>query len=402
MIRKLLLVILYFYALLFSVLKTIRFPNDWSESHWMLDYRFGFIKRGLGGEVFGWFFEKNQNTIFMLSAGVLLLLYVLLFAIAIKETFKKINDFHRILFFLIFFLSQYIVFSAHIIGYLDHVVFLLTILVIYLVKKEKVLLPSLIAAVSIFIHEISFFLMLPISCFALIIIEIPIEKFSLKAIFSKGIINKLILFLAFPFIAILSILIFQVKNEEIYFSKIFNYLSRTCIISEGSADSVASAYTKSFTYYFSEERKYFIQRLFISMGTIFYGIPILFSLWMIFKGFKLKKNLQLFFLLTIVASIPLLLHAIAFDTYRIWALPFMVIFLIFWILCSKFQVENEKIEKLTSIEIVFYIISFCMVSIIPNHLFDNEVERISIAVRLIMILPIFLILFFIKKLNTSN
>lgn len=101
--RKILLVILYLYALIFSVLKTIRFPSDWSESHWMLDYRFGFIKRGLGGEIFGLLFEKNPHTIFIFSAGVLLLLYVLLLGIAVKETCKRENDFHRILFFLIFF-----------------------------------------------------------------------------------------------------------------------------------------------------------------------------------------------------------------------------------------------------------------------------------------------------------
>jgi hypothetical protein len=43
--RKVLLVLLYLYALVFSVLKTIRFTNDWYEAHWMLDYSFGIIKR---------------------------------------------------------------------------------------------------------------------------------------------------------------------------------------------------------------------------------------------------------------------------------------------------------------------------------------------------------------------
>lgn len=398
--RKILLIILYLYALIFSVLKTIRFPSDWSESHWMLDYRFGFIKRGLGGEIFGLLFEKNPHTIFIFSAGVLLLLYVLLFGIAIKETFKRENDFHRILFFLIFFLSQYIVFSAHLIGYLDHIVILLTILTVYLIKNKKVFLSSLIATICIFIHEISFFLLLPISCFALILTEIPVEKFSFKAIFSKNVLTKLILFLVFPFCAILSVTIFQEKNEEIHFTKIFNYLWQTCIISEGVADSVASAYTRSFTYYFSEEKGYFIQRLFISTCTIFNGIPILFSLWMIFKEFRLKKNIQVFLLLAIVAFIPLLLHAIAFDTYRIWAFPFIILFLGFWIISSKMDISKEKPQKLSLLEIVFFVISFLMITLIPNHLFDKEIERISLLGRLVIVLPIFLILYFLRKPKT--
>ena len=391
------MVLLYLYALVFSVLKTIRFPNDWSEAHLMLDYRFGFIKRGLAGEIFGWIFEKNEFNILILSAVILFLLYVLVFIIAVKETFKKENSFYRIFFFLIFFLSQYMVFSAHLIGYLDHIIFLLTILVIYFIKQKKILLSSAIAAICILIHEVSFFLMLPVSCFALVVTEIGVEKFSLKNIFSADILKKLVVFLILPFFTAISVSLYQEWNGENYFSVIFNYLKEIPFISEKAADSVASAYTKSFTYYFKEESGSFIQRLFFSRATILYGIPILFSLWMIFKEFKLKQNIQLFLLLMAVLFIPLLLHAIAYDTYRIWSFPFMILLLVFWILSSKITIKKEETRKLSTLEIIFFSISLGLVSLIPNVLMDNEVERFSLIVRLIIILPIFLILYFLKK-----
>lgn len=389
--------VLCFYSLIFSVLKTLRLPNDWSEAHWMLDYRFGFIKRGLAGEIFGWFFEKNEFSILILSIGILFLLYVLIFKIAFKEIYKQQNSFYRISFFLIFFLSQYVIFSAHLIGYLDHVIFLLTILIIFLIKQKNFFLASIVATFSIFIHEISFFLMLPISCFTIIVSEISAEKFSFKNIVSTNSIKKLVLFLALPFLTTISVSTYQELNGENYFSGIFNYLKQIPFISEKAADSVASAYTKSFSYYFKEESGSFVQRLFISKGTVFYGIPILFSLWMIFKEFNLKQNFQVFLLLTIISFIPLLLHAVAFDTYRIWAFPFMILFLGFWILSSKFTVKKEKAGKLSTFEIVFFIISLLLVTIIPNSLFDNEVERFSLPIRLILILPIFLILYLLKK-----
>ncbi|WP_294198149.1 hypothetical protein, partial [uncultured Chryseobacterium sp.] len=185
--RKLLLIGLYLYALLFSVGRTLRLPNKWSESHWMMDYRFGFIKRGLAGEIFGWFCKKDEFSILILSAVILLLLSVFMIGIAFKETIKRENSFYRILFFLIFFLSQYIVFSAHLIGYLDHVVFLLTLAVIYLIGKNKVLPASLIATFSVFIHEISLFLMLPVSVFALFVFQNARVPFLFKSIFSKEI-----------------------------------------------------------------------------------------------------------------------------------------------------------------------------------------------------------------------
>ena len=34
-----------------TLARAIRTPNDYSEAHWLLDYRFGFIKRGLIGSM---------------------------------------------------------------------------------------------------------------------------------------------------------------------------------------------------------------------------------------------------------------------------------------------------------------------------------------------------------------
>ncbi|GAA4161748.1 hypothetical protein GCM10022217_27970 [Chryseobacterium ginsenosidimutans] len=231
----------------------------------------------------------------------------------------------------------------------------------------------------------------------MIVAEIPDEKFSFKNIFSMNFLKKLVLFLLLPFLASVSVSAYQEINGENYFSTIFDYLKQISFVSEKTADSVSSAYTKSFSYYFKEESGNFIQRLFISKGTVLYGIPILFSLWMIFKEFRFRQNFQLFFVLVIISFIPLLLHAIAYDTYRIWSFPFMILFLGFWILSSKFSIKKEEMRKLSILELVFFIISFLLVALIPNILFDNEVERFSLITRLIIIVPLFIILYFLKK-----
>lgn len=396
MSRKFLLIFLYLYALVFSVLKAIRLPGEWAKSHWLMDYRFGFIKRGLAGEVLGWFFNKSELSLVILCSLILFLLYTFLFRIALKETFKREKSLYTILFFLIFFLSQHVIFSGHLIGYFDHVVFLLTILVIYLVKQRKFFLSSVIAGSGIFIHEISLLLLLPVSCFALIVFESQDEKFVWKDIFSPHIFKKLFVFLGLPFAAILSVSFFQETGTENNFPAIFNYLKQNGIDTD-VADSVSSAYTKSFTHYLKEESPHFIQRLFISTCTIFNGIPILFLLWMIFKIFKLKHNFQLFLLLAIVSFVPLLLHIIAFDTYRIWTFPYMILFLGFWILSSKFSLKKVRTGKLSIIETVFFIISFLIIALVPTPLFDNEIERFSLLLRMIIIIPILVMLYFLKK-----
>ncbi|WP_295223038.1 hypothetical protein [uncultured Chryseobacterium sp.] len=395
--RKLLLIGLYLYALMFSVARTLRLPNKWSESHWMMDYRFGFIKRGLAGEIFGWFCKKDEFSILILSAVILLLLFVFMIGIAFKETIKRENSFYRILFFLIFFLSQYIVFSAHLIGYLDHVVFLLTLAVIYLIGKNKVLPASLIATFSVFIHEISLFLMLPVSVFALFVFQNARVPFLFKSIFSKEIIRKMTLFLIFPFLAIAFISFFHEHDGTDYAGVVFNYLKGLPFIPEKVAQSVTSGYTQSFSLSFQEQHEYFIQRVFISKATIFYGIPMLFLLWMTFREFNLKANIGVFILLAIVAFIPLLLHSIAYDTYRIWTFPFMILFLGFWVLSSAYQIKNTKVKRLSVWEKVFFMISVLLVTLIPNVLFDNETERFSLPVKISLILPLFLMLYLLKK-----
>jgi hypothetical protein len=102
--------------LIFSVSKTIRIPNEWARSHWLLDYRFGFIKRGLAGELFG-FLREETVLITILSAGILLLLYFLILKIALKTTlnFEKFLQDFILCHFSAFPIHR---FSAHLIGYL--------------------------------------------------------------------------------------------------------------------------------------------------------------------------------------------------------------------------------------------------------------------------------------------
>lgn len=397
MSRKLLLFFTYLYALLFSIAKTLRLPNKWSESHWMMDYRFGFIKRGLGGEVFGWFFKKDEFSVSILSAGILLLLYSAIISIAVKETLKRGKNIstHTVMFFLIFLLSQYIIFSAHLIGYLEHIVFLLTLPVIYLIRRKKFFLASLIAVFSVLIHEITFFLMLPVSTFAVIVYESPGQRFIFKDIFSPGMVRKVFAFLGLPVLAVVFLSLFPEGAGKDHTLTVFHYLKSIPFIPENVAQSVTSAYTRSFSLYFKEERKYFIQRVFVSKATIYYGIPVLFLLWMAFQKFRLKTNPGLFILLAVISLMPLLLHAVAYDTYRIWTFPFMILFLGFRVLNSKFNRTKAEIRSVP--DSIFFMISFLLVAFSPNVLFDGEIERFSLPVKMILILPLLLMLYVLKK-----
>lgn len=396
--RKFLIIFLYVYALAFSVIKTLRLPNEWSESHWLLDYRFGFIKRGLAGEIFGFFFEKSILNIQIVSAVILGLLYMALVVIAVRQTFQKYSI-RKVLFYLLFFLSQYVVLSAHLIGYLDHLIFLLTILAIYLIKIKKIFWASLLTVVSVVMHEISFFLMVPICLFALMVYEMPDKKL----VFSQDLFKKAGLFLALPVLATLSVSLYQELYGKENDQLILHYLRNTGFISKNVAVMISSAYTESFGTYLQQQSPLFIERLFLSKNTIKFGIPIFFVIYLVCREFR-KLDRRILIILVAVSLSPLLLHAIAWDTFRIWAYPFMIIFLGLWILTGRFSDEEVPDDSLSWFEIVLFIFSVILVAVFQNTLFENEIERISKLERCVVLIPVLIttVFLYLKKAPVKN
>ncbi|KQT17987.1 hypothetical protein ASG31_04420 [Chryseobacterium sp. Leaf404] len=396
---RIFLAVLYFYALFFSVCRTVRFPNDWAMAHWLMDYHSGIIKRGLAGEIFGFLFTKTELNITIVSAVVLVVLYLAVLMIALKESFRKKIQPLAVLFYLTFFISQYVVFSAHLIGYLDHLIFLMAILTVFLIRKKKVFIASLIAGLSVFIHEISFFLLIPVSVFALILSEIQAREFSLKKLMEGMMVRKMFIFLMLPVASLVSVFYLQEYHLRLNHSQIFSSLKDSGFISESAADSVASGFTKSFAYQWEAQNPHFFQRILMSTCTVFYGIPIAFMLLIIFKIFNLRKNLTLFFATVFICLCPLFLHAIAYDTYRIWTFPLMIVFLLFWILNSS-ETESLNFEKFPKSEFIIFIISLLLMVFTPLHLFDNEVENVSFFNKMIVLLQIiFITLFGVKKIS---
>ncbi|MDR6920284.1 MULTISPECIES: hypothetical protein [Chryseobacterium] len=389
--QKFLIVFLYLFALSFSFFKTVRLPNKWAIAHWLMDYRFGFIKRGLIGELFGFFFEKNEFNILIISSVILFLLYASLLSIAVRNTWKNYSI-EKVLFYVIFFLSQYMILSAHLIGYFDHLIFLMTLLSVYLIGHKKMILASLITVFCIVAHEVSFVLMVPVCLFALLVNEVQDNKLT----FNSGLLKKIGLYLLLPVAATVSVSLYQELYGQDNRQLIFNYLKNTELIKKGVANSVAAAYTEGFGSYLKSEAPYFLKRVFLSIGTVKYGVPLLFMAYMVYKKFS-RINIYILLLLAVVSVSPLVLHSIAWDTFRIWSFPFIILFTGFWILCGKFQPVHEHGNKLSLFEIVFFLISIALVSMFPNFLFENETERFSTPVRILILIPIFSMVWYLYK-----
>lgn len=117
---------------------------------------------------------------------------------------------------------------------------------------------------------------------------------------------------------------------------------------------------------------------------------------MLFKMFR-KVNTIIPVLIVVVSVFPLLLHAIAWDTFRIWAFPFMLLFLGWYAADSPTRTLATDRDCLSFAEKVFFTASFLLVTLIPNFLFDGASERFSIPLRLALILPVLAAVFYLNK-----
>ena len=147
-----------------SVIRGVRFPNNWSYSHFLFNYNYGFIKRGLAGELFQCLnipYYYSYNFFFIFSISILLLNIVFL-ALIIKDIVSSNNKLF-ILSALIFASSLAVVFLSHTVGYFDHIGLLIVLISLRLrgfYKKIIFLLPTLIFA--ILAHEVIFALFFPV------------------------------------------------------------------------------------------------------------------------------------------------------------------------------------------------------------------------------------------------
>ncbi len=152
-------------SLLFlSILRGIRLPNLWSYTHFLFDYRYGFIKRGLIGQIFKSFDSSYliSYNFFSIFSFTILALNILLFILMIKDLIKE-EDPLFLGISLVFASSIGIVFFAHTVGYSDHIGLLITLTSLRiknLFTKALFTFPALIC--SIFIHEAIFVIFFPV------------------------------------------------------------------------------------------------------------------------------------------------------------------------------------------------------------------------------------------------
>lgn len=150
--------------------RSIRWPNDFAEAHWLLDYRFGFIKRGLSGQILTTlsspFGGPSEAAIVVAAGAVLIALCAAITWTAWRMARASDFDPAAVLAGLALASSPFVVMTGHLTGYLDGVIVLLGFAAVLAMTGGRPWTAAVLAAVAVLVHESAALVVLPVVGFA--------------------------------------------------------------------------------------------------------------------------------------------------------------------------------------------------------------------------------------------
>ncbi|NRB41185.1 MAG: hypothetical protein HRU20_22380 [Pseudomonadales bacterium] len=157
-----LLTFLIGFILICTLLKGARIPNLWTYTHFLFNYEFGFMRRGLIGAAYGLFNPTAfaYSSFLYLSLGIFCLNAVLMLKLISRLTASQ--DHRIIAAMLIYFSSASIVYQAHSIGFAENIGLSLC-LISFLIPsfKSKILFIGPAFSLLLLIHEANMILYFP-------------------------------------------------------------------------------------------------------------------------------------------------------------------------------------------------------------------------------------------------
>ena len=292
---------------LFSLMRGFKELNRWNYTHFLFDYEFGFVKRGIIGEFFRILnISRGFGFIDIISIGVSVL-FALVFFHFISG--KKRNHFYFIA--LALTSSATIQHFAYDRARYDIIMYLLTFIGLYFNRhKCSPFLVTLILILNLFIHEASFFFICPI----LIFLNFDSHK-KLKILLAQVAIVILCTFCIGRYGG------FDVMSFENHVKFLKERFPETAISSVAVLHSISLAENMDQTFQISFSKG----RIFHHIYLFIYLIPyFILSRRFLKKGIADNRRKIAF----ILCFSPLALYPVAFDHFRWWSLSILNCFLV--------------------------------------------------------------------------
>jgi hypothetical protein len=391
-IRKCAIAIAMVWALVVTCLRSARLPNNFSKEHWLIDYRFGFVKRGLVGSIvaLGTSLAGTRPTEGLINT-LAVVLFVIFCAAIVSTGLRIVRVSHWstdvVLAVLVFLSSPFIVMSAHLVGYYDNIIVVLTLLSLALLFRRRMWAGAAVQSVAILVHENSLLIGLPVFCWGYWLAtrrSIPKERRLLP--------------LVLP-IAVFVLLTVRLSTAPHRLERLLtDHLSTYPFVAATLADvRVPHWITITFKDSYLLHQGHFQERI-LSQPMIALVLPSLLALLgVLFETQDVAAVSTESAMLLAVCLIPQSMHVMVWDTARIWTYSILGAFLLLWV-----DVELRPGRRRTTQFVAFCALIALLVNAIGvTPLMDGLHDQFDVTTRLLLYAPVVAVAITVARLDAA-
>jgi len=370
-------VALWVWTLAVTLARASRWPNDFAEAHWLLDYRFGFVKRALAGQVlsavtgvFG--LEPSETIIAAVSVGLLVAFCLTLLLLSLEIVRAARWSPTAVLVVTAMLSSPFVVTTAHLIGYFDNVVIMLTVMAVGLLMAGYRWTAAVAMSAAVLVHETAVVTGLPALALAWWVAGPAGARHRWRAAL------PLVLPVAtFGLLAATAPLLSD-GFEDAYST----YLSGFAFVGGDMHIFVPEWLTPGFLDQLATHR--FAERIaFAEMyGLVLPTAAALLAYAIEARRVRIRSVTAA--LLVIAFLAPQVLHLAAWDTTRIWTYSIATAFLACWVLARRIDRPGPVGRTVSWLALLAIVVNV----MVKTPLLDNLAERFSLSARLGWYLPV--------------
>lgn len=357
-----------------------RLPNDFAEAHWLLDYRFGFVKRGLAGEILSFVLKRlgtrpSATIIAAISIALLVGLSLVLLWTAWQLIRSSTRTEAATLVSLAFASSPFVVMSAHLIGYLDGIVILLTVGAVALTLRQQRWAAAATLSLAVLVHESAIFVGLPVAALALWTSGQSDGNRRMQAWRSVPLLLPIVTFIGLA----ASARFLRPDFQEVYSLHLMNH----AFVGGDMHVFVPEWLTPGFAEHLSQQSRHFGNRL-TSPPMLGLVMPTVLALlaWT-FDACRIRVRSWTAALLIGAIFAPQLMHIVAWDTMRLWTYSIATAWLGAWILSRATGARGEVSGGVRALALL----AIVMNAGATTFLLDNQADHYSLATRLGLFAP---------------
>jgi len=369
------------WAMAITMARAVRYPNDFAEAHWLLDYRFGFIKRGFAGSLLSLASsaglagpsERLVAAVAVSAFGVLLL--VLLWA-ALRLVSSRSDPGVTFAAAAVFATSPFIVMAAHFMGYLDHLFLVAAFAAAHLARGSRLWAAAGIASAGVLVHE----------SFVLVGLPLVLLGAALRPDARRRPDQADLLPLALPVLAALALWASEAffLDRGLLRGQLEARLSAFPFVG-GDMNLFVPEWLTTGTLAAWHDQRHALWRRLSDPNLLRLMVPTAASLVLSAaalspSGLRLRRAGAV----ALVTAAPLLMHAVAWDTARIWTYTIVAGFGCVW-LCGAADGAASAAHRRWLLAAALPIVVANIAGRSP--LMDGETERFGLSTRAWLYLP---------------